>query len=61
MIFYRNGLGFSIFLSFCLISVFFIDFTLQEENLVNTGEFRRKLLSVHEQFAGRDKIRTDNI
>ena len=45
MIFSRNALCFKVFLAFCLMHVFAIEHTLQE-NLVRTGEFRRKLVSI---------------
>ena len=44
-IFSRNALCFKVFLAFCLMHVFAIEHTLQE-NLVRTGEFRRKLVSI---------------
>ena len=47
MIFSRNALCFKIFLAFCLMHVFAIEQTLQE-NLVRTGEFRRKIVSIEQ-------------
>ena len=41
MVFRRNDLCFKVILAFCLMQVFAIEHTLQE-NLVRTGEFRRK-------------------
>ena len=45
MIFSRNALCFKVFLAFCLMHVFAIEHTLQE-NLVRTGELRRKIVSI---------------
>ena len=45
MIFSRNALCFKVFLAFSLMHVFAIEHTLQE-NLVRTGEFRRKIVSI---------------
>ena len=47
MIFSRNALCFKVFLAFCLMHVFAIEHTLQE-NLVRTGEFRRKIVSIEQ-------------
>ena len=47
MIFSRNALSFKVFLTFCLMHVFAIEHTLQE-NLVRTGEFRRKMVSIEQ-------------
>ena len=44
MIFSRNTLCYKVFLAFCLMHVFAIEHTLQE-NLVRTGEFRRKIVT----------------
>ena len=56
----RNVLCFKVILAFCLMHGFTIEHTLQE-NLVRTGEFRRKIVSIDEQFAGRNEIRTDTV
>ena len=45
IIFSRNALCFKVFLASCLMHVFAIEHTLQE-NLVRTGEFRRKIVSI---------------
>ena len=47
MILSRNALCFKVFLAFCLMHVFAIEHTLQE-NLVRTGEFRRKIVSIEQ-------------
>ena len=47
MIFSRNALCFKVFLAFCLMHVFAIEHTLQE-NLVRTGEFRKKIVSIEQ-------------
>ena len=43
--FSRNALCFKVFLAFCLMHVFAIEHTWQE-NLVRIGEFRRKIVSI---------------
>ena len=60
MIFCRNALCFKVILAFCLMHVFAIEHTLQE-NLVRTVEFRRKIVSIERKFAGKDEIRTDTV
>ena len=45
MIFCRNALCFKVIPAFCLMHVFAIEHILQE-NLVRTGEFRRKIVSI---------------
>ena len=43
--FSRNALCFKVIPAFCLLHVFAIEHTLQQ-NLVRTGEFRRKIVSI---------------
>ena len=45
MIFCRNALCLKVIPAFCLMHVFAIEHILQE-NLVRTGEFRRKIVSI---------------
>ena len=45
MFFCRNALCFTVIPAFCLMHVFAIEDTLQE-NLVKSGEFRRKIVSI---------------
>ena len=47
MIFSRNALCFKVFLAFCFLHAFAIEHTLQQ-NLVRTGEFRRKRVSIEQ-------------
>ena len=47
MIFFRNALCFKVFLAFCFMHVFAIEHTSQE-NLVRTGAFRRKIVSIEQ-------------
>ena len=45
MIFCRNAICFKVIPAFCLLHVFAIEHILQE-NVVRTGEFRRKMVSI---------------
>ena len=45
MFFSRNALCYKVIPAFCLLHVFAIEHTLQQ-NLVRTGEFRRKIVSI---------------
>ena len=47
MIFCKNALCFKFIRAFCLMHVFTIEHTLQED-LVRTGEFRRKIVSIEQ-------------
>ena len=49
MIFSGNALCFKVFFAFCLMHVFAIEHTLLE-NLVRTGEFSRKIVSIEQTF-----------
>ena len=56
----KRSMFFMIIFAFCLMHVFAIEHNLRE-NLVRTGEFRRKIVQLNEQFAGRDEIGTDTV
>ena len=47
MIFRRMFLRFKVIFAFCLLHVFAIEHTLPE-NLVKTGEFRRKIVTIEQ-------------
>ena len=51
-------LCFKVNLAFYLSHVLAVFELLLQDNLVRTGEGKRKVYQLNEQFAGRDKIRT---
>ena len=56
MIFRSNALCFNVIIAFCSMHVFAIEHTLQE-NLVITGAFAKKIVSIEQTICCKDEIR----